>query len=149
MREQGLDFEALLVATLRRAGAVGIQEAAVVDAEVGVADGSVLKGLSSKFAPLEDAPAAHELAAKSDIHPVFGSKVKGIAEDKALARTLADVGKEDSGWAYFAARRGRGVREPDKRHAEKAEVGIDDRNALIETDARVRSVELPCGMLGI
>src|SRR5260370_8847999 len=38
------------------------------------------------------------------------------------------------------------IRKPDERHAEKAEVGVDERDSLIETNAGVRRIELPLGV---
>ena len=46
--EQGLDFQALLLATLRIACAVRVEEAAVLDAEIGVLNRSVFERLGAE-----------------------------------------------------------------------------------------------------
>jgi len=89
------------------------------------------------------------LGAKGSVHPRRGGQIKSIAEDKALARALSDIGNEETGCADLAAGGGRGVREPDEGHAEKPKVGVDERDASIQTDPRVGRVELPLGVLGI
>ncbi len=87
--------------------------------------------------------------AKGSVQPRSGSQIKSIAENKTLARALADIGYEDTGSADFAARGGGGVREPDERHVEKTEVGVDKRDGFIEMNPRVRRVELPLGVLRV
>ena len=89
------------------------------------------------------------MGAQGSVHPRNGSQIKSVTEDEALARALADVGDEETGRADLAARRGGGVREPDEGHAEKAEVGVDERDSFIQTDPRVGRVELPLRVLGI
>src|SRR5260370_38242088 len=41
------------------------------------------------------------------------------------------------------------MREPDERHTEKTEVGVDERDSLIETNPGVRRIELPLRVLRI
>src|SRR5260370_41155319 len=41
------------------------------------------------------------------------------------------------------------MRKPNERHAEKTEVGVDERDGLIETNPGVRRIELPLGMLRV
>ena len=89
------------------------------------------------------------MGAKGSVHPQSGGQKKSITENEALARALADVGNEETGRADSAARGGGGVRKPDEGYAEKTEVGVDERDGSIETDPRVRRVELPLRMLGI
>ena len=89
------------------------------------------------------------MGAQGSVHPRSGSKIKSITEDEALARALSEVGDEETGRADLAARGGGGVREPDEGHAEKTEVGVDERDSFIQTDPRVGRVELPLRVLGI
>src|SRR5262249_7705334 len=110
-------FEALLLAALRRAGAVWISKAAVVDAEIGVLNRSVLRRLGAKRAALEQAAAAHVLRAESHVHPGQRRKIIGIAEDEAFAGALADVGNHKTGLADFCAGWGGGVRKPNQGNA--------------------------------
>ncbi len=83
------------------------------------------------------------------IQPWGGSQIISITDNEALARALADIRDEEAGRADLAARGGGSVREPDERHAEKTEIGVDESDGFIEADSRVRRVELPLGMLGI
>ncbi len=46
--EQGLDFQALLLATLRSARAVRVEKAAVVDTKITVLERSVFEGLGAE-----------------------------------------------------------------------------------------------------
>src|SRR5712664_3483057 len=147
--EQGLDFEALLLATLRSAYAVGVEDAAVVDTKIGVINRSVLEGLGAECSAFEKAAAAHVLAANGSVHPRIGLQVTATTENEALERALADVGNEETGLADLVAGGGGGVREPNERNAEKTKIGVDQRDGFIEPDPRVGCVELPIGVLGI
>src|SRR5712664_3714558 len=147
--KQRLNFHALLFAALWATGAIGIEQAAVVDAKIGIADRRVLKRLGAKFAALQNAAAAHELRANGGVHPGRGSQIKSVAQDEALARALANIRDEESGLADSAAGGSGGVGQPNQRDAEKPEVGVDERDRLAEVDARVGRVELPFGMQGI
>src|SRR5882724_10874249 len=147
--KQRLNFHALLFAALWAAGAIGIEQAAVVDTKIGIEDRGVLKRLGTKFAALEDAAAAHELRANGGVHPGRGSQIKSFAQDEALARALANIWDEESGLADSAAGGSGGVGQPNQRDAEKPKVGVDERDSLAEVNARVGRVELPFGMQGI
>jgi len=127
-----LDFQALLVATLRAACAVGVEQPAILDAKIGVLHRSIFEGLGADGSAFENAAAAQVLNAKRSVHPCCGRQIKSITEDEALARALANVGNEDTGRADFAAGGGGGVREPNERHAEKTEVGVDERHGFVE-----------------
>src|SRR5713101_5801233 len=105
--------------------------------------------LGAEGRTLEETSAAHELDAQGSVHPRSGSQVKSIADDEAFSRALADIGNEDTGSADFTPRGRGGIRKPDKRHAEKTEVGVDERDSLVETNPGVRGIELPLGMLRI
>ncbi len=75
--------------------------------------------------------------------------VKSITKNKTLSRTLADIGKEETGRADFAAHGCGGVGKPDERHAEKTEVGVNKRDGFIDVDPRVRREELPFGVFWV
>ena len=111
--KQGLDFNTLLLTTLRAAGAIGIEQAAVIDTEIGVGDRGIFERLGAEFAAFENAAAAHELRANRGIHPGHGSEIKGVAKDEALTRALANIRDEDSRLADFAAGGSGDVGKPD------------------------------------
>src|SRR5712664_2664820 len=146
--KQGLDFQPLLLATLRSADAVN-EDAAVVDTKIAVINRGVFEGPGAESSTFEKAAAAHELAANGSVQPVSGSQIKSITGNGSLERAPANVGNEEAGLAYFAAGGGGGVREPDEGHAEKTEVGVNQCHSFIETDPRVGRVELPLGALGV
>src|SRR5438270_812967 len=90
----------MLLSALRRARAAG-QEPAVVYSEIGVHDRSVLKGPGAKSAAFQQAAAAHELRPKRGVQPGQRGKIESVAKDKALARTLPDVGDQETGLPHF------------------------------------------------
>src|SRR5258708_15290288 len=111
--KQGLDFQPLLLATLRSADAVN-EDAAVVDNKIAVVNRGVFEGPGAESSTFEKAAAAHELAANGSVHPRSGSQIKSITGNEALERALANIGNEEAGLAYFATGGGRRVREPDE-----------------------------------
>jgi hypothetical protein len=134
----------LLFAALGRASAaVWVEQAAVLRAEIGVLDGSVFERLGTKTAAFEDAAAAHELSAESRVQPGRRSEIKSITKDEALERGLTDIGHEESRLPDFVARGDGGVGKPNQGHAEKPEVGVDERGGFVEANTRVRGVKLP------
>src|SRR6266850_3871298 len=141
--KQRLNFHALLFATLGTAGAIGIEQAPVVDPKIAIGDRGVLKRLGTKFATREDAATAHELRANRGVHPRSGSQIKSVPQDEALARALANIRDKESGLADSAAGRGGGIRQPNQRDTEKTEVGVDERDGFVQADACVGRVELP------
>jgi len=59
---------------------------------------------------------------------------------------VPDERQEESGFAnVLAGGRGR-VRQPDQRHAEEAEIGIDHRDVVLDGNFGARSVKLPGGL---
>src|SRR5437667_133768 len=148
-RKQGLNFQPLLLASLRAARAVRVEKASFFDAKIGVLNRSVLEWFSAECSALEDAAAAHELRANRGVHPRVRSQIKSITQNKALARALADIGNQETRCPHFAARGSSRVRKPYQGHAEKTEVSVDERDGLIQANARVGRVELPLGMLGV
>src|SRR5258708_24657708 len=95
--QQRLDFQALLLATLRCACAVRVAETAVVNAKITVRDGSIFEWLSAERSTLEKTSAAHELDAQGSVHPRSGSQIKSITDNESFSRALADIGNEDAG----------------------------------------------------
>src|SRR5258708_39333303 len=146
--KQGLDFQPLLLATLR-SGEAGNEDDAVVDSKIAVINRGVFEGPGAESSAFEKAAAAHVLAANGSVHPRSGSEIESISGNEALERALANIGNEEAGLAYFATGGGRRVREPDERNAEKAEVGVNQCDSFIEADPRVGRVELPLGVLGV
>jgi hypothetical protein len=140
----------LLVAALffEKGGAVraGDLKAAVDNAEIRVFDGSVFERASAKFGALGGAAFREEFGAQSSVQPGFRRQVKCISEDKPFAVALTDDRQKEAGLANFLSSRRGGIRQPDKWNAVEAKVGVDQGDALIETDAGVRCVELPGGM---
>src|SRR6266446_2202746 len=90
--EQGLNFEPLLLATLRAARAVRVEEAAVLNSKISVLNRGVLEWLGAKCSAFEDSAAAHELRADGGVHPRIWSQVESITENEAFAGALADIG---------------------------------------------------------
>src|SRR6267143_2987189 len=146
--KQGLDFQPLLLATLRSADAVN-EDAAVVDTKIAVINRGVFEGPGAESSAFEKAAAAHVLAANDSVQPRGGREIESITENEALERALADIGNEETGLADLAAGGGGGIREPDERDAEKSKVGVDQGDGFIEMDPRVGRIELPRGMLGV
>jgi len=89
------------------------------------------------------------LSAEGGVHPGIGSPVKGVAEDKTFDGTVANVGNQKTGLANLGSRRSRGVREPDERDAEKAKVGADQSDLVVELHVGMCGKKLPAGALGI
>src|SRR6266478_3442219 len=144
-RKERLDFQLLLVASLRVENAGGIGKTAIDDAVIVIPEGSVLPGFGAKVATLGRAATAEVLSAEGSVHPRQWRPVKSVAEDEAFAIAIAWLGNEESGLTDLGAG-GRGsVGEPDERNAEQAEVGADQGDVFVEADAGVRRIELPRG----
>src|SRR2546430_14530995 len=139
-RKQGLNSRPLLFATLRAACAVRVEKAAVLDPKIRVLNRSIFKGLGAECSALEDAAAAHELRANRGVHPRIGSQIKSITQYKALARALADIRNQKTSCPHLAAPGSCGVTKTDQGHTEKTEVGVDERDGLIQANARVRQI---------
>src|SRR6267142_4912027 len=103
--EEGLDFEALLLAALRTACAIGIEQAAVINAKVGVLDRSIFKRFGAQCSTFQNAAPAHKLGPQRSVHPLNRSQVKGVTEDESLARALPDIGNQKPGFSDLLARR--------------------------------------------
>src|SRR5260370_25799128 len=137
--KQGLDFQPLLLATLRSADAVN-EDAAVVDTKIAVINRGVFEGPGAESSTFEKAAAAHELAANGSVHPRSASQIKSITGNEALERALANIGNGEAGLAYFAAGGGGGAREPDERDAGETEGGVNQCDSLIEAGPRAGRV---------
>src|SRR5271169_3603922 len=92
--ELGLNFEALLLATLRAACSIWVEQTAVFHAKIGVLDRSIFERLGAKGPPFHVATAAHVLEAKSSVHPGSRGEIKSVTKNKTFARTLSDIGNE-------------------------------------------------------
>src|SRR5207247_10033819 len=97
----------------------------------------------------ENPKAAYDSISNRSVHPRIVSQIESVTKNKDLARALADIGNQETCCPHFAARGSGSVRKPDERHAEKTEVGVDERDSLIDTNARVGRIELPLGVRGV
>ncbi len=108
--QQGLDFQALLLATLRRACAVRVAEAAVINAKIAVRHRSIFDRPGAEGCTLEETSAAHELDAQGSVHPRSGSQVKSMPTSGMRmpeARTLRPAGVEAYGSQMSGTRKRR------------------------------------------
>src|SRR6266436_975322 len=147
--KQGLHGELLLVAALRMANAGLVQEAAVDDAEISVFDGSIFEWPGAKFTAFFGTAAAEVLCADGGVEPGSRRPIVGVAKDETFPRAVAWLRNQETGLADFASRGCGGVRKPNEWDAEEAKIRVDERDGLIQTNARVRGVELPFGMLRV
>src|SRR6266851_441189 len=147
--KQGLHFELLLVAALWMANARVVREAAIDHAEIGVFDGGIFEWPGAKFTAFFGTPAAEVLYAGGGVEPGSRRPIVGVAKDETFPRAIAWLRNQETGLADFASRGCGGVRKPNERDAEEAKIRVDERDGLIQTNARVRGVELPLGMLRV
>src|SRR2546426_4473796 len=76
----------------------------------------------AEFAAFGGAPPAEKLPGEGRVHPLEGRPVERVAQDKSLARAVADVGNQKPRLAHFAARGRRGVRQPDRSEEHTSEL---------------------------
>src|SRR5882672_7381990 len=121
----------------------------VDDAEIFVADRSVFPGRGAELGSLRRAAPAEVLSAKRGVHPTCGGPVKFITEDEALAGAVPSDGDKEAGLPDLGSGRRSGIRHPDERNTEQAEVGVDDSHGLADAHPGTRRIKLPFGMIGI
>jgi len=126
-----------------------VDEAAIVDAEVVIADERIFGWASAKIAALGGAAATEILSTEGGVHPGIGSPVESVAENETFDGAVAEVGNKKTGLANFGGRRSSGVREPDEGDAEEAEVSADQSDFIVEVHVGMRGKKLPAGTRGI
>ena len=113
------------------------RNAAIDHTEVTVVDRSVFPRLGAEMAAFGGAAPAEIFGAERRVEPRRGRPIERIAKDEAFAAAVADDGDKEAGLANFRSSRGSGVRQPDERNFYEAEIRIDERDFLVDGDARV------------
>ena len=146
---EGLDFQLLLVAALVLEDVVRVPYAAILNTVVGVFDGGVFKRACAELGALGGTATAEIFEAHGGIHPSFRGPIEGIASDETLAIAVADDGNEKAGLADMFPGRSGSERQPDKRNAVKAEIGVNEGHAFVDGNLGFGCIELPSGVIRI
>src|SRR5271170_6495853 len=124
-------------------------DAAIDDAEIGIANGSALEGARAKFGAFRGAAAAEILEPEGGVEPGFRRPIESVTDHKPLAVALADHRQKEPGLADMIARGSGGIGQPDQRDPVEVKAGIEQRHLFLQGDLGARSKKLPGGMLGI
>ena len=122
---------------------------AVDDAEIVIANSGVFPRCGAKLRTLCGAAPAEVFGTKCGVHPTCGGPIEFVTEDEALAGAVPSDGDKEAGLSDLGSGRRSGIRHPDERNTEQAEVGVDDGHGLADAHAGTRRIKLPFGMIGI
>src|SRR5882724_11596672 len=135
------------MAALRLQYSVGIGQAAIDHAVVVVSERRVFVGCGANLGAFGGTALAQILSAQRCIEPGCGSPVERVAENHAFTVTVADVRDQKTGLANARSGGSGGVRHPDERNVQQAEIRVYERNVFVHSNAGAAGKELPFRVL--